>query len=275
MKSFALVVLALAAAEALQLHPAGANGAVRTAGAIGAVRTAGALRPAARRSGEIHLLDKKGEAHSTVVFLRHGQSTWNADSLFTGWADVELTTLGKNEAAGAAATLWKEGIEFDVAYCSRLKRARQTLEIVLSISGQEEVPVNACWRLNERMYGGLTGLNKKETAAKYGDEQVKRWRRSYDVPPPPVEKDSPYYPGNNPQYYHIREEELPLSECLKARARADTLERTLPYWESDIVPALTKGKTVNEIFEMVDRNGDGRIDFEEFVQAITAESLPR
>lgn len=220
MKSFALVVLALAAAEALQLHPAGANGAVRTAGAIGAVRTAGALRPAARRSGEIYLLDKKGEAHSTVVFLRHGQSTWNADSLFTGWADVELTTLGKNEAAGAAATLWKEGIEFDVAYCSRLKRARQTLEIVLSISGQEEVPVNACWRLNERMYGGLTGLNKKETAAKYGDEQVKRWRRSYDVPPPPVEKDSPYYPGNNPQYYHIREEELPLSECLKARARA-------------------------------------------------------
>ena len=103
MKSFAVVVLALAAAEALQLHPAGANGAVRTAGAIGAVRTAGALRPAARRSGEIHLLDKKGEAHSTVVFLRHGQSTWNADSLFTGWADVELTTLGKNEAAGAAA----------------------------------------------------------------------------------------------------------------------------------------------------------------------------
>ena len=238
MKSLPVVVLALAAAEALQLHPAGANGAVRTAGAngavrtagangavrtagaIGAVRTAGALRPAPRRSGEIHLLDKKGEAHSTVVFLRHGQSTWNADSLFTGWADVELTTLGKNEAAGAAATLWKEGIEFDVAYCSRLKRARQTLEIVLSISGQEEVPVNACWRLNERMYGGLTGLNKKETAAKYGDEQVKRWRRSYDVPPPPVEKDSPYYPGNNPQYYHIREEELPLSECLKARARA-------------------------------------------------------
>ena len=180
-----------------------------------------------------------GKEHATVIFLRHGQSTWNAGSLFTGWADVELTTLGKNEAARAATQLWKAGYEIDVAYSSRLKRARQTLDIVLRISGQEHVPTNRCWRLNERMYGGLTGLNKKETAAKYGEAQVKEWRRSYDTRPPDVDKDSPYYPGNDPQYFHIPEEELPLAECLK-----DTLERTLPYWKSDIVPALDKGKTV-------------------------------
>ena len=179
------------------------------------------------------------DAHCTVVFLRHGQSTWNAGSLFTGWADVELTTLGKNEAAKAATLIWKEGINLDVAYSSRLKRAKQTLDIVLRISGQEHVPVNACWRLNERMYGGLTGLNKKETAAKYGDAQVKEWRRSYDTRPPDIDPDSEYYPGNDPQYWHIPEEELPLAECLK-----DTLERTLPYWQSDITPALEKGKTV-------------------------------
>jgi len=177
--------------------------------------------------------------HSTVVFLRHGQSTWNAGSLFTGWADVELTTLGKNEAARAATQIWEEGLEIDVAYTSRLKRARETLDIVLLVSGQEHVPVNACWQLNERMYGGLTGLNKKETAEKYGEEQVKLWRRSYDVRPPPVDPDSKYAPANNPQYWHIKQEKLPLSECLK-----DTLERTLPYWHGDISPALKRGKTV-------------------------------
>jgi len=180
-----------------------------------------------------------GEEHCTVVFLRHGQSTWNHASLFTGWADVELTTLGKNEAAGAATALWKEGIVFDVAYTSRLKRAHQTLDIVLTITGQEDVPTHATWRLNERMYGGLTGLNKKETAAKYGAEQVKTWRRSYDTRPPDVDKTSQYYPGNDLAYCNIAEEDIPLAECLK-----DTVERTLPYWDHSIVPALERGKTV-------------------------------
>jgi len=176
---------------------------------------------------------------STLILLRHGQSVWNEASLFTGWADVELTTLGKNEAAQGATQLWKEGYVIDVAYTSLLKRAQQTLEIVLKITGQEEVPVHQSWRLNERMYGGLTGLNKKETVAKYGDEQVKQWRRSFSTPPPPIETSSPYWPGNDNKYAHIRVSDIPLSECLK-----DTVERTLPYWESGITPALKRGKTV-------------------------------
>lgn len=177
--------------------------------------------------------------HTTVIFLRHGQSVWNAASLFTGWADVELSTLGKNEAAAAATDMWREGIKVDVGYCSRLKRAKQTMEIALEITGQSDVPVNYCWRLNERMYGGLTGLNKVETAEKYGTEQVKLWRRSYDVPPPDVELDSEYWPGNDDEYIHIPVEDIPRAECLR-----DCVMRTLPYWFSDITPALRRGKTV-------------------------------
>jgi len=179
------------------------------------------------------------EPHTTVVFLRHGQSIWNEANLFTGWADVELTTLGKNEAAAGATQMWREGIVLDVAYTSRLKRAQQTLDIVLRITGQEETQIHKCWRLNERMYGALTGLNKKETVEKYGSEQVNEWRRSYSIPPPPIELDSPHSPFSNNQYAHIPEEDLPRSECLK-----DCVERTLPYWQSDIVPALERGKTV-------------------------------
>jgi 2,3-bisphosphoglycerate-dependent phosphoglycerate mutase len=178
------------------------------------------------------------EKHATVIFLRHGQSEWNAASLFTGWADVPLTTLGKNEAAQGATQMWKDGYQVDVAFTSLLKRAQQTLAIVLKITGQEDVPVHQNWRLNERMYGGLTGLNKKETVAKYGVEQVGQWRRSYDTPPPPIEKDSDYWPGNDNKYAHIPEADIPLSECLK-----DTVERCLPYWETSITPALKRGKT--------------------------------
>jgi len=177
--------------------------------------------------------------HATVVFLRHGQSTWNAASLFTGWADVELSTLGKNEAATAATELWRAGFEFDVAYSSRLLRARQTLDIVLQISGQADVPCNRCWRLNERMYGGLTGLNKVETAEKFGADQVKIWRRSFDTPPPEVDLDSEYWPGNDDEYLHIPMEDIPRAESLK-----DCIARTLPYWQSDVTPALQRGKTV-------------------------------
>jgi 2,3-bisphosphoglycerate-dependent phosphoglycerate mutase len=179
------------------------------------------------------------EKHATVIFLRHGQSEWNAASLFTGWADVPLTTLGKNEAAEGATQMWREGYKVDVAYTSLLKRAQQTLDIVLKITGQEEVPVHQNWRLNERMYGGLTGLNKKETVEKFGADQVGQWRRSYDTPPPPIDTSSPYWPGNDNKYAHIPEEDIPLSECLK-----DTVERTLPYWSKTITPALTRGKTV-------------------------------
>jgi 2,3-bisphosphoglycerate-dependent phosphoglycerate mutase len=179
------------------------------------------------------------EKHATVIFLRHGQSEWNAASLFTGWADVPLTTLGKNEAAQGATQMWKQGYNVDVAFTSLLLRAQQTLDIVLKITGQEDTPVHQSWRLNERMYGGLTGLNKKETVAKYGQEQVGMWRRSYAIPPPPIEKDSEYWPGNDNKYAHIPEAQIPLSECLK-----DTVERTLPYWDSAITPALKRGKSV-------------------------------
>ena len=154
--------------------------------------------------------------------------------------------------------MWQEGLKIDVAYTSRLKRAQQTLEIVLKITGQEDVQVrnalmprlraapnirppqvHKCWRLNERMYGALTGLNKKETVEKYGEAQVKEWRRSYSTPPPEIDTDSPHWPGNSNEYAHIPMADLPRSECLK-----DCVDRTLPYWASDIVPALRRGKTV-------------------------------
>ena len=196
------------------------------------------ITPKVRPRG-CNVLNMEENGHCTVIFLRHGQSTWNEASLFTGWANVELTTLGKNEAARAATQLWQEGYVIDVAYTSLLQRAQQTLEIVLSITGQENVPVNKNWRLNERMYGSLTGLNKKQTAEQYGADQVKVWRRSFDTPPPPIDTSSKYWPGNDNEYAHIPEEEIPLSECLK-----DTVERTLPYWEAEITPALQRGKTV-------------------------------
>jgi len=193
---------------------------------------------AARQRHAVPTMDAE-EPFATIIFLRHGQSVWNEASLFTGWADVELTTLGKNEAAQGATQMWREGIKVDVAFTSLLKRAQQTLDIVLKITGQEDVPVHQNWRLNERMYGGLTGLNKKETVAKYGQDQVAQWRRSYSTPPPPIELDSPYWPGNDNSYAHIPEEEIPRAECLK-----DTVERCLPYWEESITSALQRGKTV-------------------------------
>eukprot|EP00908_Phaeocystis_cordata_P024797 Transcript_725.p1 GENE.Transcript_725~~Transcript_725.p1 ORF type:complete len:297 (-),score=131.44 Transcript_725:259-1149(-) len=199
------------------------------------VATGGGLQSRAHARTAVCMSD----TFATVVFLRHGQSEWNEANLFTGWADVPLTTLGKNEAAEGATQIWKEGIVFDVGYTSRLKRAQQTLDIVLQITGQEDLQVHKCWRLNERMYGALTGLNKKETVAKYGEDQVKLWRRSYATPPPEISLDSPHAPHGANEYAHIAEEDLPLSECLK-----DCVERTVPYWESDITPALMRGKTV-------------------------------
>ena len=210
------------------------------AAALITVGLVGSAAPAIHRAADAHMkvATNAVKPHATLVLLRHGQSVWNEASLFTGWADVELTTLGKNEAAQGATQIWTEGIKIDVAYTSLLKRAQQTLDIVLRITGQEDVPIHQNWRLNERMYGGLTGLNKKETVAKYGEEQVKEWRRSYSTPPPEIDTSSEYWPGNDNKYAHIRDVDIPKSECLK-----DTVDRCLPYWEESITPALQRGKT--------------------------------
>jgi len=174
-----------------------------------------------------------------LVLLRHGQSQWNLDNRFTGWVDVPLSELGKQEAAQAGKLLKAEGFQFDVAYTSVLKRAIKTLWIVLEELDQMWVPVYRSWRVNERMYGALSGLNKAETAAKHGEEQVKVWRRSYDIPPPPIDEDNEYFPGKDPRYKKLRANEIPRTECLK-----DTVNRFLPYWEAEIAPAIRRGERV-------------------------------
>lgn len=175
----------------------------------------------------------------TLVLLRHGESEWNKENRFTGWVDVPLSEAGVAEAEAAGKLMAKEGLKFDVAYTSLLKRAIKTLWISLEALDQMWIPVHRSWRVNERMYGALQGLNKKETAEKHGAEQVKIWRRSYDVPPPPMDRNDPAFPGKDPRYASLAPEEVPTSECLK-----DTVDRFLPYWESDIAPALRGGKRV-------------------------------
>lgn len=185
-----------------------------------------------------------------LVLIRHGESTWNKENRFTGWTDVDLSEKGVEEATRAGELLKVGGFNFDIAFTSVLKRAIKTLDIVLEkmglwgVVGQGgaagfAVPIKKSWKLNERHYGALQGLNKAEVTAEYGDEQVKLWRRSYDVRPPLLEKNDPRYPGNDPLYADLSEKELPLGECLK-----DTVERFLPYWESDISPEIKAGKNV-------------------------------
>jgi 2,3-bisphosphoglycerate-dependent phosphoglycerate mutase len=174
-----------------------------------------------------------------MVLLRHGESIWNKENLFTGWTDVGLSDRGVQEAVEAGRTLLREGYTFDVAFTSVLKRAIKTLWIVLEEMDLMWIPVHLSWRLNERHYGALQGLNKAETARKYGVEQTMLWRRSYDVPPPPLAPDDPRHPGRDPRYAGLAPEELPLTECLK-----DTVARFLPYWEQTIVPAVRSGKRV-------------------------------
>lgn len=174
-----------------------------------------------------------------LVLLRHGESAWNKENRFTGWTDVDLSEKGLSEANKAGEVLKKEGYIFDVAYTSVLKRAIRTLWMTLDVMDLMWIPVINSWRLNERHYGGLQGLNKSETAAKYGEDQVLVWRRSYDVPPPPLEKKDPRYPGNDPRYKNLSPKELPLTECLK-----DTVARFLPYWHETIAPAVKNGKRV-------------------------------
>jgi 2,3-bisphosphoglycerate-dependent phosphoglycerate mutase len=174
-----------------------------------------------------------------LVLLRHGESDWNKENRFTGWTDVDLSVKGREEAREAGVVLRAEGYTFDLAYTSVLKRAIRTLWIVLDEMDLMWIPVERSWRLNERHYGALQGLNKAETAAKFGEEQVKIWRRSYAISPPPLEASDERYPGRDPRYRSLSAEELPLTECLK-----DTVARFLPYWHGTIAPAIRQGRKV-------------------------------
>ncbi len=174
-----------------------------------------------------------------LVLVRHGQSTWNLENRFTGWTDVGLTDLGREEAREAGKLLREGGYVFDVAYTSVLRRAIQTLWSILQEMNLEWIPVEKAWQLNERHYGSLQGLNKAEMAEKFGEAQVKIWRRSYDVPPPELELDDERHPRFDPRYASLTPEELPATESLKI-----TLERVLPYWHSILTPAIKSGKRV-------------------------------
>ncbi|MBI4383760.1 MAG: 2,3-diphosphoglycerate-dependent phosphoglycerate mutase [Nitrospinae bacterium] len=174
-----------------------------------------------------------------LVLLRHGHSVWNQENRFTGWTDVDLAEQGIREAHEAGRLLKEGGYVFDVAYTSVLKRAIRTLWIVLDDMDLMWLPVHRSWRLNERHYGGLQGLNKAETAAKHGDEQVHVWRRSYDIPPPPLADDDARLPARDPRYANVPARDLPKTEALK-----NTVERFLPYWFQEIVPAIQSGKKV-------------------------------
>ncbi len=174
-----------------------------------------------------------------LVLVRHGQSEWNLENRFTGWTDVELTEQGMKEAKEAGIALREQGFHFDLAYTSVLKRAEHTLDLILKEMGEENIEIKRNWRLNERHYGALQGLNKDETKEKYGTEQVLLWRRSTDVRPPELDVTDSRYPGNDPKYKDLTEDELPKTENL-----IDTIKRVTQYWNSDIEKSLKEGKNV-------------------------------
>lgn len=174
-----------------------------------------------------------------VVLLRHGESEWNLSNRFTGWTDVDLTPKGVTEAKAAGKVLKENGFSFDIVFTSVLKRALKTMWIALEEMDLLWIPFVKDYRLNERHYGGLQGLNKAETAAEHGEEKVLIWRRSYDIPPPPLEKTDERYPGNDPRYANLDEKHIPQTECLK-----DTVERFLPFWHESIAPTIKSGKNV-------------------------------
>lgn len=174
-----------------------------------------------------------------LVLLRHGESEWNKENRFTGWTDVGLSPEGIEEAREAGLLLKRHGFSFDIAYTSFLERALHTLLIVLKEMHLENIPIEKSWRLNERHYGALQGLNKKDTAHKYGDEQVHIWRRSYDVRPPALDESDERFPGNDPKYACLNKKDLPRTECLK-----DTVDRVIPYWEGTISEDVAGGKHV-------------------------------
>ena len=174
-----------------------------------------------------------------IVLLRHGESIWNQENRFTGWYDVDLADKGVSEAREAGRLMKEQGFVFDIAFTSVLKRAIRTLWLALDQMDLMWIPITKSWRLNERHYGALQGLNKAETAAKFGDAQVLVWRRSYDIPPPALDKNDSRYPGQDPRYAGLSDKELPLTECLK-----DTVERFLPYWHDTIAPQVKANKRV-------------------------------
>ncbi len=174
-----------------------------------------------------------------IVLMRHGESQWNLENRFTGWTDVDLTELGRDQARRAGELLKEKGFSFDLAYTSVLTRAIRTLWIALDAMGTMYVPVQNHWRLNERHYGALQGLNKAETAAEYGDEQVLIWRRAYAIAPNPIALDDPRHPKFDPRYADLTPEQLPATECLQ-----DTVARVLPYWNESIAPAIKAGKQI-------------------------------
>jgi len=200
----------------------------------------------------------------SLVLLRHGESTWNRENRFTGWTDVDLTEDGIREAHEAAKLLKSGGYDFDVAFTSVLKRAIRTLWIVLDDLDMMWIPVHRSWRLNERYYGGLQGLDKKETAGKYGLEQVFAWRRSYDVQPPPIEENDPRHPKHDRRYAELEREALPRTESLR-----DTLNRVLPYWHGTIVPFLKQGQRV-----IVSAHGNSIRALVKYLDGISNEDIP-
>ena len=199
-----------------------------------------------------------------LVLVRHGQSTWNLENRFTGWTDVGLTEQGISEAHEAGRLLREEGYTFDVAYTSVLKRAIKTLWIVLEEMELEWIPVYRAWQLNERHYGALQGLNKSEMAAKFGDEQVHIWRRSYDVPPPALEPTDERHPKFDPRYASLTADELPATESLKI-----TLERVLPYWHSTLAPAIKSGQRL-----LVVAHGNSLRAMVKYLDHVSEEEIP-
>ncbi|MBL26989.1 MAG: 2,3-diphosphoglycerate-dependent phosphoglycerate mutase [Rhodospirillaceae bacterium] len=200
-----------------------------------------------------------------LILLRHGQSVWNRDDRFTGWTDVDLSDQGIEEAHRSARQLKAAGLTPDVCFTSYLKRAIRTLWIVLDDMDLMWLPVHRHWRLNERHYGALQGLNKAETRQKAGDEQVHIWRRSYDVPPPPLEKDDPRSPVGDPRYASLKPEELPLTESLK-----DTVQRVLPYWDEAIAPELKTGRTV-----LIAAHGNSLRGLVKYLDEVADQDIPK
>jgi 2,3-bisphosphoglycerate-dependent phosphoglycerate mutase len=199
-----------------------------------------------------------------LVLLRHGESVWNRENRFTGWTDVDLSEQGIAEAHKAGRILREEGYTFDLAFTSVLKRAIRTLWIVLDEMELMWIPVYRSWRLNERHYGALQGLNKAETAARHGEEEVHIWRRSYDVRPPELDKDDERYPGRDPRYGDLEERDIPLTECLK-----DTVERFMPYWHAMIAPELRVGRTA-----IIAAHGNSLRALVKYLDGISDEDIP-
>jgi 2,3-bisphosphoglycerate-dependent phosphoglycerate mutase len=204
------------------------------------------------------------ETKYTLVLIRHGQSTWNLENRFTGWTDVGLTEQGCQEARTGAQLLREKGFAFDIAYTSVLKRAIRTLNIVQEELDLEWIPVIRAWQLNERHYGALQGLNKAETAAKFGVDQVKIWRRSYDVPPPALELTDERHPRFDPRYAELSPAQLPATESLKI-----TLERVLPYWHSTLVPMIKTGKRV-----LISAHGNSMRAMVKYLDDISDKEIP-